>query len=76
MLTTGDLVEVKGIGFAYFAGRLALVDHTAHIEEYYDDAGKLQTRLYYLVTLADNTASHVFPEEHLILVSKAQNINE
>ena len=76
MLTTGDLVEVKGIGFAYFAGRLALVDQIAHREEYYDDAGELQTRLYYLVTLADNTASHVFPEEHLILVSKAQNINE
>ena len=76
MLTTGDLVEVKSDAFAYFAGRLALVDHTAHIEEYYDDAGKIQTRLYYLVTLADNTASHVLPEDSLILVSKAQNIND
>jgi len=76
VLTAGDLVEVKGIGFAYFAGRLALVDHIAHVEEYYDDAGKLQTRTYYLVTLADNTASHVFPEDHLILVSKAQKTNE
>ena len=76
MLTAGDLVEVKLDAFAYFAGRLALVSHTAHIEEYYDDAGKLQTRTYYLVTLADNTASHVLPEDSLILVSKAQSIND
>ena len=75
MLTGGDLVEIHDSAFKYFAGRLALVDHIAHREEYYDD-GKLQTRIYYLITLVDNTASHIFPEDHLILVSKAQKTNE
>lgn len=76
MLTGGDLVEIHDSAFKYFAGRLALVDHIAHREEYYDDDGKLQTRIYYLITLTDNTASHIFPEDHLTLVSKAQKKNE
>ena len=75
MLTGGDLVEIHDSAFKYFAGRLALVDHIAHREEYYDDDGKLQTRIYYLITLVDNTASHIFPADHLRLVSKAQKIN-
>jgi hypothetical protein len=76
ILTTGDLVQVHNTAFKYFAGRLALVDHMAHIEEFYDDDGNLQSRIYYLITLADNSASHIFPHDHLILVSKAQKKNE
>jgi hypothetical protein len=76
MLTTGDLVKVKDSAFKYFVDRLALVDHVAHREEYYDDDNKLQSRTYYLITLVDSSASHIFPEDDLILLSKAHKINE
>jgi hypothetical protein len=76
MLTTGDLVRIKESAFKYFADRLALVDHVAHREEYYDVDSKLQSRTYYLITLVDSSASHIFPEDDLILLSKAHNINE
>jgi len=76
MLTTGDLVEIREAAFKYFAGKLAIVDHIAHREEYYDDAGKLQMRRWYLVTLSGTVSSHVFPEDDLVLVSKAHKRND
>ena len=72
MSVTGDLVRVKDHAFKYFANKLAIVDHVAHRDEYYDDDGKLCERTYYLVTLSDNNNSHIFPEDHLTLLSKAQ----
>ena len=76
MLTTGDLVRIKDDAFKYFAGRLAVVDHTAFREEYFDMDGKLHHRTYYLITLNGIDASHVFPEHDLILVSKAYERND
>ena len=71
MLATGDLVKIKDYAFKYFANRLAMVNHVAHRDEYYDEQGAIQERTYYLVTLSGSDHSHVFPEDHLILVSKA-----
>jgi len=76
MLTTGDLVRIKDDAFKYFAGKLALVDHLAYREEYWDDAGKLRARLYYLITLSGTTDCHIFVEDDLTIVSKAYEINE
>jgi len=76
MLTTGDLVKIQDSAFKYFANKLAIVDHIAHREEYFDNDGKLQERLYYLVTLAGTDVSHVLPDYDLILVSKAKNRND
>ena len=76
MLTTGDLVRIKDDAFKYFANKLALVDHIAYREEYWDDAGKLQVRLYYLITLSGTIDSHIFVEDDLTLVSKAHEIND
>lgn len=72
MLTTGDLVKIKDHAFKYFANQLAVVDHVAMRSEYYDEQGEIQERTYYLVTLSGSDHSHVFPEDHLTLVSKAQ----
>tara|TARA_B100001287_G_scaffold171901_1_gene144719 strand:- start:56 stop:286 length:231 start_codon:yes stop_codon:yes gene_type:complete len=76
MLTTGDLVRIRDEGFKYFANKLATVDHVAHREEYFDKDGKLQERIYYLVTLAGTDVSHVLPDYDLILVSKAKDRND
>jgi len=76
MLTTGDLVRIKDDAFKYFAGRLAVVDHTAFREEFFDTDGKLHYHTYYLITLTGTIDSHVFPESDLILVSKAHEIND
>ena len=72
MLATGDLVRIKDYAFKYFANKLAIVDHVAHRDEYVDENGKIQERTYYLVTLSGTTNSHIFPEDHLIMLSKAQ----
>ena len=76
MLTTGDLVRIRDEGFKYFANKLATVDHVAFREEFFDDAGNLHERTYYLITLAGTTNSHVFAEHDLILVSKAKDRND
>jgi hypothetical protein len=75
VLTAGDLVKIHDNTFKYFAGKLAIVDHVAHRDEYYNEEGKIEERTYYLITLADLDSSHVFPEDELALVSKAQNKN-
>ena len=72
MLTAGDLVRIRDDAFKYFANKLAVVDHASFHEEYYDKDGKLQSRTYYLITLAGTIDSHVFAEHDLILVSKAK----
>ena len=64
MLTTGDLVRIKDDAFKYFAGKLAVVDHTAFREEYFDIDGKLHHRTY------------VFAEHDLTIVSKAYERND
>ena len=76
MLTTGYLVKINDAAFKYFAGKLAIVDHTSFREEYVDEDGNLQERLYYLVTLAGTINSHVFSEHDLTLVSKAYERND
>jgi len=76
MLSPGDLVKIKDTAFKYFANRLAIVDHSAHIEEYYNKDGSVEKRNYYSVTLSGTTSRHVFPEEDLIVLSKVQNNNE
>ncbi len=75
MLVTGNLVKIRDTAFKYFAGKLVVVDHIAHREEYYDDDNLLQERSYYLVTISGTTNTHVFPEDDLIVLSKAQNNN-
>ena len=75
MLIKGDLVRVADNAFRYFAGKLAIVEHVAHRDEYYNDQGRIAERTYYLIRLTDLDSNHVFPEEELILVSKAQNNN-
>ena len=74
-MTAGDLVRVSDSAFKYFAGKLAIVEHVTHRDEYYNDDGKIAERTYYLITLADLDSNHVFPEDELILISKAQNNN-
>tara|TARA_R110002020_G_scaffold164816_14_gene351836 strand:+ start:529 stop:759 length:231 start_codon:yes stop_codon:yes gene_type:complete len=76
MLTTGDLVRIKDDAFKYFAGKLAVVDHTAFREEYFDIDGKLHHRTYYLITLTGTSDSHVFAEHDLTIVSKAYERND
>ena len=75
-LVTGDLVKIVDHAFKYFANQLAVVDHVAMRSEYYDDAGVIQERTYYLVTLSGTNHSHVFPEDHLELISKVNKNNE
>ena len=79
MLTSGDLVKVKDYAFKYFANKTGLIEQVVHREEYLDEDGKLQERTYYLVDL-DNPhgvhASHIFPDDHLILLSKAGKEND
>ena len=75
MLATGDLVQIHDNAFKYFAGKLAIVGHLAHCEEYYTKDGAVEQRLYYLVTLAGTTNNHIFPEDELKLLSKAQKKN-
>ena len=75
MLTTGDLVRIHTTAFKYFADKLAIVNHVAHRDEYYNEAGKIEECTYYLVTLTELDSSHVFPEDELTLISKAQNNN-
>ena len=60
----------------YFANKLAVVDHVAFREEWFDTEGKLHNRTYYLITLNGTTNSHVFAEHDLILVSKAYERND
>ena len=76
MLNKGDLVKIKDYAFKYFANKLAVVEHIAHRDEYYDDEGLVQERSYYLVALVDKPGTHIFPEDHLILLSKARKKNE
>ena len=76
VLATGDLVKIVDHAFKYFANQLAVVDHVAMRSEYYDDDGVIQERTYYLVTLSGTDHSHVFPEDHLEVVSKANKNNE
>ena len=75
MLKKGDLVKIKDYAFKYFANKLAVVEHIAHRDEYYDDDGLVQERSYYLVKLVDNAGTHMFPEDHLILLSGVQKKN-
>ena len=75
-LVTGDLGKIVDHAFKYFANQLAVVDHVAMRSEYYDDAGVIQERTYYLVTLSGTNHSHVFPEDHLELISKVNKNNE
>jgi len=79
MLTSGDIVKIKDYAFRYFANQVGRVEHVVHREEYFDDDGKLQERTYYLVDLDSPNAvqgSHIFPEDHLILLSKAGKEND
>ena len=76
MLTTGALVRINDDAFKYFANKLAVVDHVAFRDEFFDNDGKLHHRTYYLITLSGTTNSHVFPEHDLTLVSKAHERND
>jgi hypothetical protein len=76
MLNKGDLVKIKDYAFKYFANKLAVVDHVAHRDEYYDDDGLVQERSYYLVTMVEKAGSHIFPEDHLVLMSRAYKTDD
>jgi hypothetical protein len=73
MLATGDLVKIKSGYLKYFAGKLALINRVASVDEYKKGGGKILCRRRYLVILADNLARHFFSEEYLEIISKVDN---
>jgi len=75
MLAPGDLVRITNSALRYFDGKLALVNYAVHVEEHMEGDQLLYTT-HYLVTLTDASNSHIFTENELELISKAQNKKE
>jgi hypothetical protein len=72
MLATGDLVMIGSLGIVYFTGQLGVVHSTVLSID--DTRGQLvpsKPGHYYLVVLTASERSHVFHEDNLKLLSRA-----